>query len=252
MHQVLHSELLLVLAGNVQNDAPFVHHDQAVAVGNGVAHIVGDHQRGQMVLADDPVRGLQHLGGGLGVQGGGVLVQQQQLRLLHGGHEQRQRLALAAGKQADLGCEPRFQPQAQGLEQRAVFLPLGLFDAGHQCAPFAAALGQGQVFLDAHGGGGAHHRVLEHAADERGALVFGQAGHVGAVDDDGALVHGPGAGDGVHQGALAGAVAADDGDEVPVLHGEIHAVQGALFVHRAGVESLIDPFDLKHASHLLS
>ena len=34
------------------------------------------------------------LGGGLGVQGGGVLIQQQQLGLLQGGHQQGQGLAM--------------------------------------------------------------------------------------------------------------------------------------------------------------
>ena len=40
----------------------------------------------------------QHLGRRLGVQGGGVLVQQQELWLFQGRHQQRDRLALAAGE----------------------------------------------------------------------------------------------------------------------------------------------------------
>ena len=54
-----------------------VQHDQTVAVGDGIAHIMGNHQGGQVMLADDPVGEFQHLGGGFGVQGGGMLVQEQ-------------------------------------------------------------------------------------------------------------------------------------------------------------------------------
>ena len=67
---------------------------------------------------------LQHLGCGLGVQRGGVLVQQQQLGLLERGHQQGQRLTLAAGQQADLGSHALLQPQIQHLQQLAVFVAL--------------------------------------------------------------------------------------------------------------------------------
>ena len=77
---------------------------------------------------------VQHLGGSLGVQGGGVLVQQQQLGLLQGGHQQGQRLALAAGEQAHLGGQPVLQAQIQDLQQLPVLLPLGLGDAGAEGA----------------------------------------------------------------------------------------------------------------------
>ena len=43
-------------------------------------------------------------------------------------------------------------------------------------------------------------------------------------------VHGEGAGDGVEHGGLARAVAADDGDEIPVMEGQIQTVQGFLGV----------------------
>ena len=62
-----------------------------------------------MVLRHDLVREGQDLGGGLGVESGGVLVQEQELRLLEGGHQQRQGLALAAGEQTHLGGEPVLQ-----------------------------------------------------------------------------------------------------------------------------------------------
>ena len=80
----------------------------------------------------------------------------------------------------------------------------------------AAALRQSQVLLDLHAGGGTHHGVLVYAAQVAGALVLRQRGDVDAVQLDAALVGLPGAADGVLHGALSGAVAADDGDEIPV------------------------------------
>ena len=58
----------------VHHNAPVVHHDEPISVGDGVAHVVGDHQCGQVVALDDALRGFQHLGSGLGVQGCGVFV----------------------------------------------------------------------------------------------------------------------------------------------------------------------------------
>ena len=81
LQQLLYGEVFLLFPGYVYRHMAVVHHDQPVAVGNGITHIVGDHHGGQVVLFHDPLGGLQHLCGGLGVQGGGVLVQQQQLRL---------------------------------------------------------------------------------------------------------------------------------------------------------------------------
>ena len=46
---------------------------------DGIFHIVGDHQGGQIVLLIDLVGDLQHLGGGFRIQRRGVLVQKQQL-----------------------------------------------------------------------------------------------------------------------------------------------------------------------------
>ena len=217
---------------------------------DGVLHVVGDHQGGQMVPAHDALRGVQHLGGGLGVQGGGVLVQQQQLGPLQRGHQQRQRLALAAGEQAHLAGEAVLQTQIQVCQQVPVFGPLRLGDAPAQPAALAAAGCQGQIFLDLHGGGSAHHGVLEHPADELCPLVLWQTGHVRAADDDGAAVHREGAGHRVEHGGLAGAVAADDGAEVAVLQRQADAPEGLLLIDRTGVEGLPQLSEFKHPSHL--
>ena len=36
-------QVLLFLTGNIIDDMAFVHHDQAVAILNGILHVVGDH-----------------------------------------------------------------------------------------------------------------------------------------------------------------------------------------------------------------
>ena len=72
------------LTGDIYHHPTGIHHNEPVAVGDGVLHVVGDHEGGEVVLLYDLVGQSQHLVGGLGVQSGSVLVQQQQLRLLQG------------------------------------------------------------------------------------------------------------------------------------------------------------------------
>ena len=103
----------------------------------------------------------------------------------------------------------------------------------------AAPGGEGEVLLDLHVRGGAGHRILKHAAEERRALVLGQAGDVRAVEHDFALVDRPDAGDGVERGRLARAVAADHGDEIAVVQVEVDAGERDVFIDRAGVERLV-------------
>ena len=116
----------------------------------------------------------------------------------------------------------------------------------------AAAGGEGEVLFDPHRGGGAHHRVLEHAADECRALVLGQVRDVGAVDDDLAGVDKERAGGGVEHRGLARAVAADDGDEVAVVQRQTQAVQRGFGVDGAGVKGLIKFLEFKHGHCLRS
>ena len=104
-----------------------------------------------------------------------MLVEEQQLGLGEGGHEQRQGLALAAGEQADLCVQARLQPQAKAGEKLGVLGPLVLGDAPGEAAALAAATGQGEVLHDLHVSGGAAHGVLEDAAQVLGALGLGEA-----------------------------------------------------------------------------
>ena len=245
-------QVLLLFPGDIIDDVALVHHDQAVAVLDGILHVVGDHHGGQVVFLHDLGREGQHLERRLGVQSGGVLIQQQELGLVHSSHKQGQCLALTAGQQAHAGGQAVLQAQVQALEQFTVALPFGLGDADPQAAPLAAPGGQGKVLLDLHGGGGAGHGVLEHAADVGGALVLPQFGHVGAVNDDLAAVHGPHTGHSVQHGGFARTVAADYGDEIAVLQCQVQIIQGNLLVDRTGVKSLVNVFDLKHCCCRLS
>ena len=225
--------------------------NKAVSVADGVPHIVGDHQGGELLLRHHPLRQLHDLGGGLGVQRRRMLVQQQQLRLAEGGHQQRQRLPLAAGEGAYLGRKTGVQPQSQLLEPLPVLLPLRLADAGPQSAPQTPAGRQCQIFLDLHPGGGAGHGILIHPAQILGPLVLRQGGEVDPVQKDLPRIRQPCAADGVLHGALPGAVAADDGDEVPVVEGEGQIVEGDLLIHGTGIEDLGHMAHFKHDGSLL-
>ena len=80
-----------------------MHHDEPVAHGEGLLHVVGHHEGGQGTA-------LHHLGGQagdergpLGVQRRRVLVQQEDRRVIEGGHDEAERLTLTAGEQPNLG-----------------------------------------------------------------------------------------------------------------------------------------------------
>ena len=73
--QVGHLKFGLFFPADIINHAAFMHHNQAVAVLDGIPHIMGNHQGGQVVFMDDLVGQLQDLGRSLGVQRRRVLVQ---------------------------------------------------------------------------------------------------------------------------------------------------------------------------------
>ena len=193
-----------------------IHHNEAVAVADGVGHVVRDHQRGQLAVADDLVRDLQDLCRRRGVERSGVLVEQEQLRRLKRRHQQRQCLPLAAGEQTDLCSHPVFESETERRQLVAEELPLRLRHAPAERPLFAAAIGQREVFFDLHVRRRAHHGVLEHAADVLRALVFRHGRHIHAANFNRALVHGPHARDSIQQRGLASAVATDDRDEIAV------------------------------------
>ena len=109
-----------------------------------------------------------------------------------------------------------------------------------------------QIFRDLHIGSGSLHRILEHAAQELGPLMLGHTRHIHAVDLNGAEIRLPHAGDGILQGGLAGAVAADDGDKVAFLDVQVQTIQSGLGIDGARVKGLLQIGDLKHRRYLPS
>ena len=58
VQKLLYSQVLLLLAGDIDYHVTVVHHDQAITMGDGITHVVGDHNGGQFVLGDDAIGGF--------------------------------------------------------------------------------------------------------------------------------------------------------------------------------------------------
>ena len=157
------------------------------------------HQCGEIVACDNLFGDLQHLICGFRIERCGMLVEQQQIRLAQGGHQQGQRLTLTAGQQTNLTGHAILQSQTERCQLFAVQLAFLVRNAGAEAALLTAAVCQRQILLNARGG-------------------------------------------------LAGAVAADDGNEIAVLKGQVQVVNGTLFIYRARVEGLVNPFELQHVT----
>ena len=208
---------------------------------------MGNHQAGNGVFRHDLPGEVQHLFRGGGVQGGGVLIQQQQLGGDQGGHQQGQCLTLAAGQKTHHGVHPVLQPQTQLGQLLPEFLPLCRGNHGKGGAGVGGPeIGQGQVFLNGHVGGGAFQGVLEHPADEFAPLIVRQPGDVHSVQNHLAGIRLKGSGDGVEHGGFACAVGAENGDEVPGGQMEAQIVQGPLFIHGAGGKGFGDVVQSQH------
>ena len=211
-------------------------------------HVVGDHQAGDLFLCHDALGQLQHLLRRGRVQGGSVLVQQQELWGNEGGHEQGQRLPLAAGKQTHRLLHPVLKAHIQ----QGKFFPEQLLilagDAGEDRVGSGSRpeIGQRKVFLNGHVGGRALEGVLEQVADDLAALILGRKGNVLPAQHDAALVGNETAGDGIEHGGFARAVGAHDGGKVACLHVQAHTVQGHFFVDGAGVKGLVQVVQFQH------
>ena len=178
-----------------------------------------------------------------------MLVQQQQLGLVHGSHQQGQCLTLTAGKQAYTGSQTIFKAQIKGLEQLTVLLTLGLRDADAQGTWLAAAGCQRKVFFDLHSSGGAGHGILKYTADIGSALMLAQAGDIYTVNDDLALIHRPHTGNSIEHRRFARTIAANHSDKIALIQLQVQAVQGSFLVDRASVKGLGNVLDLKHFLH---
>ena len=86
-----------------------MHHDQAVAHGQCLLHVVRDHQRRQILRRDSISGQLGNQSSTLWVKSSGVLVKKQDARVREGRHRQRQSLTLATGQQTNLGSQTIFE-----------------------------------------------------------------------------------------------------------------------------------------------
>ena len=249
IEQALHGHARALRAGDIEHDAAGIHHERARAEFERLVHIVRDHEAGDAALGHDAAREREHLVGRDGVERGRVLVEQQQLGRDHGGHEQRQRLTLAAGEQADGRVHAVLQPHVELGERIAEKVAVLTGHAAEEHVPVRRAqVGHGEVLLDGHVRRGALERVLEQVANAAAALIRRQERDVPPVKRDGAGIHIKHAGNGIEERALAGAVGADDGGKLPVGQPEREVGNGALLVHGAGVERLGNVRNFKHRS----
>ena len=207
---------------------------------------MGHHHGGELLLPDHLVRQLHDDLRRLGVQGGGVFVQDQEVEGRHGGHQQGHGLPLAAGQGAHLHVQLILQPQPQGLELRPIEVHALAVHAPPKAEGLALVVRQGQVLQHGQVGAGARRRVLVDPAHGGVALVVLQLGDALAAHQHVAALDGDGAADDVQQGGLAAAVAAHDGHELALLHLQGEVVEQALLGDGAGVVDLGDVTYFKH------
>jgi hypothetical protein len=136
--------------------------------------------------------------------------------------------------------------EVEFLQAVDVAFALGLADAPGKAAVLAPACGKGKILVDLHVSCCAAHGILEDASQIGCTLVFGQARDILSVELDRAAIRWEDAGDDVQERRFAGAIAADDRNEIAVCKIEVHAAQSRLLVHRALVEGLCDIRELEH------
>ena len=167
---------------------------------NGIVHVMRNHQGSQSVLSDDPVGRFQNLRCRLRIKRRRMLVQKQNLRLLHGRHQKSQSLSLSSGKKSDLGAHAILQAQIQLLQKLPV-LALFLFpDAPAKRSSLTTACSQCHILINLHISGSSCHRILEHSSEVSRSLEFGQCGHIFTANQNLSGVHRPDTGNRIHHG----------------------------------------------------
>ena len=184
---------------------------------------MGDDDHGDVELLVDVTDQLQNLTGGLGVEGAGGLVAQQDLGLGGQGAGDGHALLLAAGQLGGVGVG--LVGQAHQLQQLAgALLRVGLLHPGdlhgEADVPQAGALHEQVKVLEDHGDVVAGGPELGGCHGVQPLTVHDDLAGGGALQQV----------DAAHQGAFARAGHTDDAVDVAVLDGEGHVLQG---VHSA-------------------
>ena len=142
LNPVSYTHLLLLLTADINDNTTGIHHNQTVAVLDGILHVMRYHQCGEIVACDDLFGDLQHFICGFRIERCGMLVEQQQIRLAQGGHQQGQRLTLTAGQQTNLTGHAVLQSQTERCQLFAVQLAFLVRNAGAEAALLTAAVCQ--------------------------------------------------------------------------------------------------------------
>ena len=213
---------------------------------NGIVHVMRNHQRCQSVLSDDPVGCFQNLRRRLRIKRRRMLVQKQNLRLLHGRHQKSQCLSLSSGKKSDLGAHAILQSQIQLLQKLPV-LALFLFpDPPAKRSSLSAPCSQCHIFINLHISGSSCHRILEHSSEVSRSPEFWQCRYVLTANQNLSGVHRPDTGDRIHNGRLAGSVSSDDRTEISVVQLQAHVNQCLLLIDGTGIECFRNTSQLQH------
>ena len=154
-----------------------------------------DHQRGQIIAVDDHIGRLQHLRRSLWIKSGCVLIEEQELRLLQGCHEQCECLSLTTGQKSYLRCHTVFQTKSQCSQHLTILCMLLLRDSGFQSTAVSPAECQCQILLNLHCRCGSGHWILEHTAEIFGTLIFRKLCYIGIPNQDLSLIDRPYTGD---------------------------------------------------------
>ena len=206
------------LAGHERGDVPAVaQHGAHVAVLAHLGEAVGDEQHGAVALAP-PAHHGEHPLGQVGWQGGGDLVEEQQLGVERQGPGEVEHAQERQRDVADLLAE---------VEAVEVHLGEVLAHGVDVGAGEAEVLGDGEI--------GGHRRVLEHRGETAAASIAGaaQGGRL-AVDADRSGVGAQHAGEDLDERRLAGAVGAEQGVDLAGGDGQVDGAQGDDRAERLG------------------
>ena len=200
---------------------------QPVPETGGLLEGVGHHQRRELLVADELRGGLHDPVGGRRIEGGGVLVEEEDLGAVPGRHDERHNLPLPPRHRADRLVEALFESGLDGREPVGRLGPQPAWRGPAEPHRPAPGGGDGEVLEDRQARGRPGPRVLEHAPDIPGAPILAPRRELVAGDMDAAGVEADGAGDRPQERALPRAVGADDDDERPRRDREADVVDGA-------------------------
>ncbi len=133
----------------------------------------------------------------------------------------------------------RFRRARKSLRRRSV-------DRERDSAPRTARGREREVLLDGKVGAASGERILEDTRDERGAARRPPGGDVLIVDDDTTTIDRRVTRQHVQDGRLAGAVRADDGDELAGGNRKVETAERRRFHRRAAAEGDSDVLEPDH------